>query len=174
MSWLFGVYDGFVRLFSGGAFVLTLIFVLAAVLWSLLIERYWYFFFMHSDVLENTLSIWNRRASGPAFVARHARQHILTDAKAQMAHSVTMIHSLLVVIFLLGLLGSVSGLIQVLDGLTLSGSAGTHVLAHAIAAACIPIVTALAVVITGVFFSQELAQRVTRELRLLRDQLRRS
>ncbi|MGH8370021.1 MAG: MotA/TolQ/ExbB proton channel family protein [Gammaproteobacteria bacterium] len=173
MSWLFELYDGFVRLFSGGAVVLTLIFLLAAILWGLIIERYWYFLFVHSEVLENALRIWRRRASGPVFLARRARRHILMDVGAQMARSVTLIRSLLTVIFLLGLLGSLSGLIQVLEALTLDDSAATYALAHGIAAAAIPVVTALAVVVTGVLFSQELAQRVARESRLLRDQLRR-
>ncbi|MGH8371844.1 MAG: MotA/TolQ/ExbB proton channel family protein [Gammaproteobacteria bacterium] len=174
MNWLFELYDGFVRLFSGGAVVLTLIFLLAAALWALIIERYWYFLFVHPEVLEKALQIWRRRASGPVFLARRARRHILSEVGAQMARSVTLIRSLLAVIFLLGLLGSLTGLMQVLGALTLEGSAGTHALAHAIAAAAIPVVTALAVVVTGVLFSQELAQRVIRESRLLRDQLRRS
>jgi biopolymer transport protein ExbB len=174
MNWLFELYDGFVRLFGGGALVLTLIFLLAATLWALIIERYWYFLFVHPEVLENALRIWRRRASGPAFLARRARRHILVEVGAQMAHSVTLIRSLLTVIFLLGLLGSLTGMIQVLDALTLEGSAGTHALAHGIAAAAIPVVTALAVIVTGILFSQELAQRVLRETRLLRDQLRRS
>ncbi|HEX5340140.1 MAG TPA: MotA/TolQ/ExbB proton channel family protein [Gammaproteobacteria bacterium] len=173
MSWLFDIYDGFARLFGGGAVVLTLIFLLAAALWALIIERYWYFLFVHPDVLENALSIWRRRASGPLFLAQRARRHILIDVGAQMAHSITLIRSLMSVIFLLGLLGSMSGVMQTLDALTFSGSDDTHALAYGIAAAAIPVVTALAVVITGVLFSQELAQRVQRESRLLRDQMRR-
>lgn len=174
MSWLFELYNGFAGLFSGGAVVMTLIFLLAAALWALIIERYWYFLFVHPDVLENVLRIWRRRASGPAFLARRARRHILTEVGAQMGQSVTLIRSLLAVIFLLGLLGSLTGLMQVLGAMTLTGSAGTRALAHGIAASAIPVVTALAVVATGVFFNQELAQRVVRETRLLRDQLRRS
>lgn len=174
MSWLFELYDGFVRLFSGGTVVLTLIFILAATLWGLIIERYWYFLFVHPDVIENALRIWKRRAGGPLFVARRARHHLLMDVGARMSRFVTLIRSLLSVILLLGLVGSVGGLIQVLGAMTLEGSAGTNALSHAIAAAAIPIVTALAVALTGIAFSVELTQRVTRESRLLRDQLRRN
>lgn len=173
MSGLFALYDGFVRLFSGGALVLTLIFLLAAALWTLIIERYWYFLFVHPDVLENALQIWNRRANGPVHLARRARRQILTDVSAQMSRYVTLIQSLVAVIFLLGLLGSVGGMIKVLDALTVSGDASTLALSRAIGTAAIPVVTALAVVITGVMFGQELRQRVIRETRLLRDKLRR-
>lgn len=173
MSWLFGLYDGFVRLFSGGAVVLTLIFLLAVILWALIIERYWYFLFIHPDVLDNSLQIWSRRANGPAHLARRTRRQILTDVGGQMSRYVTLIQSLVVVIFLLGLLGSVGGMMKVLDALTESGDATTLALSRAIGSAAIPVVTGLAVVVTGVLFGQELKQRVIRETRLLRDKLRR-
>jgi len=174
MNWLIGLYDGFVRLFSGEALVLTLIFLLAAALWALIIERYWYFLFNHPDVLDNAAQIWNRRANGSVQMARRARRLILLDVDAQMSRYVTLIRSLVVVIFLLGLLGSIGGMIDVLDALTVSGDASTLALSRAIGTAAIPVVVALAVVITGIVFGQELKQRVDREARLLRDRLRRS
>ena len=91
-----------------------------------------------------------------------------------MSRYVTLIRSLVVVIFLLGLLGSIGGMIDVLDALTVSGDASTLALSRAIGTAAIPVVVALAVVITGIVFGQELKQRVDREARLLRDRLRRS
>ncbi|HET7921325.1 MAG TPA: MotA/TolQ/ExbB proton channel family protein [Gammaproteobacteria bacterium] len=173
MQWLLDIYDGFARLFGTGALVLTLIFVLAAALWTLIIERYWYFLFVHPDVLERVLAVWQRRASAPGFHLHRARHRVLSDVGVEMARSITLIRSLLTVILLLGLLGSLGGMMQVLDAMVLQGGAGTHELARGITAAAIPLVTALAVVVTGVLFSQELTQRVLRETRLLRDQLRR-
>lgn len=173
MNWLTGLYDGFARLFSGEALLLTLIFVLASVLWALIFERYWYFLFVHPDVLENALQVWNRRSKGPVYMARRARRHILLDVGVQMSRYVTLIQPLVIVIFLLGLLGSIGGMINVLDALTVSGDASTLALSRSIGTAAIPMVTALAVVVTGVVFGQELKQRVDREARLLRDKLRR-
>lgn len=170
MLWLEDFYAGLARLFGGSPSV-WLIFLLAIAMWALVVERYWYFFLAHEDAASALQSRWRRWATTPR-LARRARRRLIRAAEADLHRAVDLIRHFIAVIFLLGLLGSVTGIMQVLNALSLD-SGGIHALARGIVAASLPAVVALAVVATGVYFGHALAERAATETQLLRDQLRR-
>jgi biopolymer transport protein ExbB len=158
----------------GASGVLWLLFLLGVLLWALIFERYWYFYLVHPQVLEIAQRRWKRWADSELRVRRRARQQILISVMAQMDRAVKLISSLIVVILLLGLLGSVGGMMAVLDALPVGGAAGEQLVARAIAAAAVPIAVAGAVVVAALFFSRSLRDRSEVEIRLLNDRLRRN
>ena len=171
MLWLEAFYAGFVNLFGGGNATVWLIFLLAIVLWAFIVERYWYFYLLHPQTEVNTLRRWRYGVRNP-LQGRRSRRRVLREMTVKTRRFIVLLRDLILVILLLGLLGSVTGLIRVLDTMAFLGPNDTTALARGISAAAIPSAAALAVVITGVYFVHALRIRAAREMRLFGDRLR--
>ncbi|HEU5399312.1 MAG TPA: MotA/TolQ/ExbB proton channel family protein [Gammaproteobacteria bacterium] len=167
-----GFFSGFGDLFAAGG-VLWLLFLLAVLLWTLIVERYWYFYFDFPAAQEIALRRWKRYVSGDIKSARRARSQIVADVFAETHRSVSFIETLIVVILLLGLYASVGGLMRVLDAFPLGGAAGQQLVARGIAAAAVPAIASGALVVAALFFNRALRDRADVETRLLADRLRR-
>ncbi|HEX7965492.1 MAG TPA: MotA/TolQ/ExbB proton channel family protein [Gammaproteobacteria bacterium] len=164
--------SGFAGLFAAGG-ILWLLLLLAVALWTLIVERYWYFFFVYPQAQEIALRRWKRYSGADLKSARRARKQIVASVFGETHRSVNFIQSLVAVMFLLGLFGSVGGLMRVLDAQTLGGAAGQQRVASALIGAAVPVLAAGALVLVALFFTRALRDRADRETRLLADKLRR-
>ena len=167
-----GFFAGFSDLFAAGG-VLWLLFLLAVFLWTLIVERYWYFYFSYPAAQEIALRRWNRYAKSDIRTARRARRQIVEEVFSETHRSVGFIQTLVTVILLLGLFASVGGLMRVLDAVPVGGPAGQLLLARGIAAAAIPAIAAGCLVLVALFFTRALSERADVETRLFADKLRR-
>jgi biopolymer transport protein ExbB len=172
MQALQDIFSGFTGLFAAGG-VLWVLLLLAVALWSLIAERYWYFLFVYPEVQEIALRRWKRYEKAELRAVRRARKQIVANVFAETHRSVDFIQSLVVVMFLLGVFGSVGGVMRVLDAQSLGGAAGQSRVAAGIVSAAVPILAAGALVLVALFFTRALRDRADRETRLLADKLRR-
>lgn len=172
MQALADFFSGLGSLFAAGA-TMWLLVLLAVALWALIGERYWYFYFVFPEAQEIALRRWKRYANAERGLARRARRQIVESVFAGTHRSVSLIRSLVTVILLLGLTGSVSGLMRLLDAYTLGGALGQRLVARGIAAAAVPAIAAGALVLLALFFTRALGDRADAETRLLADRLRR-
>jgi len=172
MQALADFFGGIGELFATGA-SLWLLLLLAVALWSLIAERYWYFYFVFPEAQEIALRRWKRYVNAEHGLARRARGQIVEGVFAETHRSVSLIRALVPVILLLGLLGSVGGLMRALYAYPLGGALGRQLLARGIEAAAVPAVAAGAMVLLAFFFTRALGDRADAETRLLADRLRR-
>lgn len=172
MQGLLDFFAGFGSLFSTG-FLFWLLFLLAVLLWTLIIERFWYFFVVHPQVVEVAMRRWKRWSAMDPKVARRARRQIVAGVSAETHRAVSFIDSLVVVILLMGLLAAVSGSIRVLQAVSFNGAAGEQLFARGLERAAIPAITAGVVVVVALFVTKLLRDRAETETRLLADRLRR-
>jgi biopolymer transport protein ExbB len=166
------LFSGFTGLFAAGG-ILWLLLALAVMLWSLIAERYWYFLFVYPQVQEIALRRWKRYEKAEMRAVRRARKQIVASVFAETHRSVDFIQSLVLVMFLLGLFGSVGGVMRVLDAVSLGGAAGQLRVADGIISATVPLLAAGSLVLVALFFTRALRDRADRETRLLADRLRR-
>ena len=172
MQALQDLFSGLSSLFAAGG-VLWLLLLLAVALWTLIAERYWYFLFVYPAAQEIALRRWKRYEKAELRAARRARSQIVANVFAETHRSVDFIQSLVLVMFLLGVYGSVGGLMRVLESETLGGAAGQQRVASGILSAAVPLLAAGALVLVALFFTRALRDRADRETRLLADKLRR-
>jgi|SRR5579859_6132910 len=172
MQALQDLFSGFTGLFAAGG-ILWLLLALAVTLWTLIAERYWYFLFIYPQAQEIALRRWKRYANAEMRAVRRARKQIVASVFAETHRSVDFIQSLVGVMFLLGLFGSVGGVMRVLDAVSLGGAAGQLRVADGIIRAAVPLLAAGALVLAALFFTRALRDRADRETRLLADRLRR-
>ncbi|MGH8457671.1 MAG: MotA/TolQ/ExbB proton channel family protein, partial [Stenotrophobium sp.] len=72
---------------------------------------------------------------------------------------------------LLGLLGTVTGMLEIFDVMTLQGSADARTMASGVSHAMVSTLSGLAVSLSGMFFVHRFQTRVVRETDLLNDLL---
>jgi biopolymer transport protein ExbB len=153
---------------EGGIFV-AWIFACGVVLWTLVIERYWYFLRVLPGVSKEMQERWNNRSDHSSWCARQIRQAMISRLNAGMTSNLTLMRTLVPLSPLLGLIGTVSGMLEVFDSMALRGSADARTMASGVSHAMICTLTGLAVSITGLYPVYYFTSRARRETELLAD-----
>jgi len=140
---------------QAGGWVMQVIVLLCLLLFSLLAERYWFCLRGYRELYRQQIAHERQfqRVLCPLSLLRIQRDPLLRslicDLKLALNERLGMIRSLIALCPLLGLLGTVSGMIQVFDVLAVSGTGNPRLMAAGIASATLPTLAGMAVSVTG-------------------------
>ncbi len=134
----------------GGPVVVALL-ASTFLMWMLISERVLYFNFAVAQLIEDKRSLWSNRSDHRSWEAHAYRERLISEARVENERFMGAIRSLIVITPLLGLLGTVTGMIEVFQVITDTGSSNARLMASGISRATIPTMTGLAVSLTGVF-----------------------
>lgn len=152
-----------------GGWVLTVILLAALAMWTLILERYWYLFRIHPLVLAAKRAEWQARADRRSWTAHRIREQLLSELKIGMDSTLPLIRVMVPLAPLLGLLGTVTGMLEVFDALTAAGQADVRAMAYGVSHAMIATLAGLVVSLNGLFFAVRLGSRVRAEAERLPD-----
>jgi biopolymer transport protein ExbB len=155
---------------GGGPFVFW-IFMCGFVMWTLVIERYWYFTRMLPRQVQATMKAWSDRSEHGSWCARQIRRAMISRLNNAMSANLLLLRVLVPLSPLLGLVGTVSGMLEVFDSMALRGSADARAMASGVSHAMICTLTGLAVSITGLYPVFYFQSRTRLETELLADKL---
>ena len=153
---------------EGGPFVIW-IFLCGVVMWTLVLERYWYFSRVLPRHADQMLSQWRARTDHDSWCARNIRQAMISRLNAGMTSNLPLLRVLVPLSPLLGLVGTVSGMLEVFDSMALRGSADARAMASGVSHAMICTMTGLAVSITGLYPVYFFRSRARQETEFLSD-----
>lgn len=153
---MFTVYDNLQSFFSAGGPVLLLIFTVTLIMWTLIIERYWFIYRTHPGQLHKTLNVWQQRKDQRSWHAKKIRDALLSQLSLDLNQSLHMIRMLVVICPLMGLLGTVTGMIHVFDVITVLGTGNPRAMSTGISLATIPTMAGLVAALSGYYFSYKL------------------
>lgn len=140
------------------------ILLLSFIMWYLILKHYWFLRFAAPLQLQRLRVRWAPRREQHSPLARRQREALLAEAK-QMAHQpLGLIESLSQALPLLGLLGTVSGMIQSFDVITVFGNGNARGLAGGISQALLTTMAGLVTALSGLYFNNDLKQRAQRLL----------
>ncbi len=134
-------------LFQGG-WVLSLLLMLSSLLASLLLERYWFRFVSYPKQLRKYQQAQNNTLPHPWQTAAFDLSR-RCDLELALGRYLSLIKNLISLCPLLGLLGTVSGMIQVFDGMALSANNNPQLMAAAIARATLPTMLGMSIALLG-------------------------
>jgi biopolymer transport protein ExbB len=157
------------ELIVAGGPVVVWIFICCLLMWTLVIERYWYFTRVLPVQADTMLKDWHSRADHDSWPARQIRRAMISRLNAGMTANMQVLRVLVPLAPLLGLLGTVTGMLNVFDAMALRGSADARSMANGVSEAMICTLTGLAVSITGLFPVHRFNAKVRRETELLAD-----
>lgn len=157
---LLDLYEAFLRFMEAGGDVLWLILGTAIVLWTLLLERFWYVYLEFPRQERRALEQWREREDHASWYAKQVRKAYVSDLRRRLNRGMSMINTLIAICPLLGLLGTVTGMIQVFDVMAAIGTGNPRAMASGVSAATIPTMSGLVVALSGLFLERRLEHSI--------------
>jgi biopolymer transport protein ExbB len=155
---------------DGGPYV-VFIFLSGVLMWALIIERYWFFSRVLPGQISTIQAQWRARKDRTSWCARQIRQAMISRLNSSMTIGFPVMQVLVPMSPLLGLIGTVSGMLDVFDSMALRGNADARSMASGVSEAMICTMTGLAVSITGLYPVHYFKTRAARETEILADKL---
>lgn len=159
------------ELFESGGPVLFCIFLVSILLWILIVERYWYFHFGYQKKHNIITKIWHKREDQSSWFAMKLREGLLTEIYIASQRNLVPIQTIIGVLPLLGLLGTVTGMISIFEVINIYGTGNARGMADGISRALLPTTAGLVTSIAGLYFSTDLNQRAKNKTDQARDHL---
>ncbi len=156
MLFLEELYDTVLRFFEAGGDVLWLIAAALICMWTLIIERWWYFSFTYPRQARLLLAQWESRQDTSSWKARRIREAWISQMDTKLHSGLLMIKTIVAICPLIGLLGTVTGMVGVFELITLSGTGDPRLMAAGITKATIPTMAGMVAALSGLFVSARL------------------
>lgn len=169
---MFAFLEAIGNFLDSGGIVLKVILAESFCLWCLIVERLLYFKMTYPEQKVNWLKQWQSQPDKSSLYAHHIRNFIISDAKITMGKTVPVIKMLVGLCPLLGLLGTVTGMIHVFDVMAVTGTSNARAMASGISLATIPTMAGMVVAIAGLYFNKLIEERVNDETHHLADLLK--
>jgi biopolymer transport protein ExbB len=132
-----------------GGPILGMILFIAFLMWWLLFERAHYIIRDFPRELAEAQVLWNERQDHRSWFAEKRRTEILGYLSRQLTQNFSLIGTLIKVCPLLGLLGTVLGMLEVFDALAATGSNNPRSMAAGVSKATVSTLAGMVVAIVG-------------------------
>lgn len=160
-------------LMERGGIVLWSILFASVLMWSLIIERYIYIYFVYPRQASQHIDTWQHRNDRRSWCSQQIRSGMIAQSRYELQRHIVPIKTLTGVLPMLGLLGTVHGMIQTFDVMTVFGTGNTRGMASGISIALITTMGGLMTALSGMYFITQLQQQVSRRVDNLAAALRR-
>jgi len=154
-----------------GGEVLTVIGIVTLVMWTLMLERFWFFYRVFPAVSGDVVRRWETREDHSSWDAHQVRRMLVSELRMQLEASLPYIRVLVALCPLLGLLGTVTGMIEVFDVMAIAGSGNAKAMAGGVSKATIPTMAGMVAALSGLILSARLEQFAANEGERLADRL---
>lgn len=161
------------RVIEQGGPILWVLFGVMVLLWTLILERYWFHLRLRGRLESELKAIW--RESAPAlsvFWASQLRAMLTSRLQGALNARNAMIQLLIALCPLLGLLGTVTGMIGVFDTVAVLGTGNARAVADGVYRATLPTMAGMVAAISGLYFQHALVRRTRQARQIFMDQLR--
>lgn len=154
----------------GGDVVLAILGIIF-LLWLFILERVAYFNFTHKNVLKTAVTEWEKRTERTSWHAHQIRADLVATVEMALETNMRNIKMLVGLCPLFGLLGTVTGMIEVFDVMAFLGNGSPRAMASGISKATIPTMAGMVGALTGVFAQSFIQRYIQRERIHLEDKL---
>lgn len=159
-----GPFEGFLALLDAGGIYVLWIFLSSVLMWGLIFERLWYFRVVLPAEARQSLAAWHAREDHDSWAAHQIRRAMISRLNANMVANMPTLKVMVPLAPLLGLVGTVSGMLAVFDSMAALGSADARTMSSGVSEAMNCTLTGLVVSISGMYpayYFQAKAKRLT-------------
>lgn len=168
---LLDAYEDILIFIETGGDVLVIIGFTILIMWMLIFERIWFFQIQYRTNQRNTLMQWQGRTERKSWSAQQIRQALISRNKQSLTTTLPLIQTLISICPLLGLLGTVTGMIEVFTSISFVGTGNARVMASGVSKATIPTMAGMVGALSGLFAITYLKRFAQRESELIEDRL---
>ena len=157
MLYQFEEFLDIVKNFMGtGGDVLYIIAVVLIIMWTFIIERFWYQNFTFPRESRHMVARWTSRTDLSSWGAQRIREAWISQSKEDLNRYLILIKTLVAICPMVGLLGTVTGMITVFETMATHGTGNPRLMAAGISMATIPTMAGMVAALSGLFVSTRL------------------
>jgi biopolymer transport protein ExbB len=171
MQLLIDMYEPIRDFLELGGNVLVIIGWTIFVMWVLILERFIFFRTGLRQQAKEVFRRWEARPERRSWAAANIREAMVSEVRMSANAGLPMIKTLVALCPLLGLLGTVTGMIEVFDVMAVTGTGNARAMASGVSKATVPTMAGMVGALSGVMFATVLTNRANREVALLEDEL---
>jgi len=154
-----------------GGDVLLIIMFATFFMWAFILERLAYYQFAHKKVKQRAFDIWGARTDHSSWAAHAVREQLVSEVRQKTEQNMALVKTLVAIAPLLGLLGTVTGMIEVFDVMAATGSSNVRGMSAGVSKATIPTMAGMVASLSGLIFTNRLERRGLRETQNVADNL---
>lgn len=171
MQWFINAFVAVRDFMELGGPVLALIGWVIFGMWALIVERMIFFQTGLKKLKNEIQDSWEGRAERRSWNAHQIRDGMISRFTMSANTTVPLVQTLVALCPLLGLMGTVTGMIEVFDAMAFSGSGNARSMASGVSKATIPTMAGMVGALSGVFLVTILTRRVETEVQMLEEEL---
>ncbi len=152
-----------------GGPVLRMIGVVILFMWILILERLIFFRTGLKILTREAFDAWESRGERKSWHAHQIRTAMISKVSEAANSGLPMIQTLVALCPLMGLLGTVTGMIAVFEVMAVSGTGNPRSMASGVSMATIPTMAGMVGALSGVFLVTVLARTAKRRVQFLED-----
>ena len=141
------------------------------VMWALILERLFYFRFAHKQLAAEAVSAWRSRSDRKSKLAHWVRDKMVSEVRAKAEQNVQLTKAMVALAPLLGLLGTVTGMVAVFDIMAITAGADAKAMSAGVSRATIPTMAGMVASLSGILFTSGMDRRVNRSIQQLEDSM---
>lgn len=164
------IYVAIRTFMEAGGNVLYLIAAATFFMWALIFERIWFINTEHKTDVGRALAYWEGRSERNSWTAHMIRLQLISEVNLRLNANMMFIKTLISLLPLLGLLGTVTGMVTVFEAMTYSGG-NARSMAAGVSMATIPTMSGMVATLSGVLANTFLTSRVASEESYMEDTL---
>jgi biopolymer transport protein ExbB len=165
------IYEAIRDFLDLGGPVLVVIAWTIFIMWALILERVWFLRVRLRMLASGGLAAWKARPDRQSWQALRIRELFISDVKMAANARLPMIKTLVALCPLLGLLGTVTGMIQVFDVMAVTGTGDARAMASGVSMATVPTMAGMVGALSGVLFVSILNSWANRQVNQFKDQM---
>ncbi len=138
-------------------------------MWTLIIERFWFFRTALPPKIAAAHREWLERPQKTSWASQCVRRQLISEISVAAHHNIGTIQVLMAILPLLGLLGTVTGMIQVFNVMAVVGTSNARLMAGGVSAATIPTMAGLVAALSGLYLAVYLQRRANKATHVITD-----
>lgn len=171
LFWLADTFATVSDYMDTGGWVLWVIATALFIMWTFLLERLWYVYVQFPRVAKRMVAEWDARTDATSWYAHRIRESRLSEATVQLEERLGAIKTLIAITPMMGLLGTVTGMVDVFDSMASTGSSNARLMAAGISKATIPTLSGMVCAVSGLFVVAKLESTAKAKVDELADHL---
>ena len=164
-------FDALRDFLAVGGPVLVVIMIVTFFMWALIIERLFYWTTAHGGNIKRAQRVWSSRSDHKSWYATAIRERLVSESVQEASRFNNVIRALVAVTPLLGLLGTVTGMVEVFEVMATTGNSNARLMAAGISRATIPTMAGLVASLSGLIFINAFDTNVRKAQHTVSDKL---
>ena len=154
-----------------GGPVLWAIMAVLFFMWLMVLERLWYYLITFPKQRKQILAKWDERSDTHSWYAKRIRDQYISEANINLKSGLGFLDSLVAISPLLGLFGTVYGMLGVFEIMATEGTSNARAMAGGVARATVPTMAGMIAALSGIFFTTYFKHKASTETEKLEDSM---